>query len=200
MTVPTPHLHSLSLLEGLIEEAELDWEGVLDAEAISWDTGLPVGIVRAGLSRRPMAEIDFLEQVVERLKFLRRTRLRRDGVPYTQTEIAEGAGVTPQWVGELLKGRAVPKLEHAARIEDFFRVPRGFLTATPSQALDRAFREKLETLQAQQLAGLKALKERYELRKVAFRGAPETLAKMQALLEVILDDQQGDRRGDQQVD
>ncbi|MFB7982809.1 helix-turn-helix transcriptional regulator [Streptomyces vinaceus] len=196
MTVPTPHLQSLSLLEELIEEADLDWDKVLDAESISWDTGLPVAIVRAGLSRRPMAEIDFLEQVVERLKFLRRTRLRRDGAPYTQTEIAEGAGVTPQWVGELLKGRAVPKLEHAARIEDFFRVQRGFLTATPSQALDRAFREKLETVQAQQLAGLKVLKERYELRKVAFRGAPETLAKMQALLEVILDDQQEDPQDD----
>ncbi|MFJ3206241.1 helix-turn-helix transcriptional regulator [Streptomyces sp. NPDC086989] len=192
MTVSTPHLNSLTLLEELIEEAELDWDKVLDAEAISWNTGLPVGVVRAGLSRRPLVEVDFLEQVVERLKFLRRTRLRRDGAPYTQTEIAEGAGVTPQWVGELLKGRAVPKLEHAARIEDFFQVPRGFLTATPSQALDRAFREKLETVQAQQLAGLKVLKERFELRKVAFRGAPETLAKMQALLEVILDDQQED--------
>ncbi|KPI15383.1 helix-turn-helix domain protein [Actinobacteria bacterium OV450] len=192
VTVSTRHLNSLTLLEELIEEAELDWDKVLDAEVISWNTGLPVGVVRAGLSRRPLAEIDFLEQVVERLKFLRRTRLRRDGAPYTQTEIAEGAGVTPQWVGELLKGRAAPKLEHAARIEDFFQVPRGFLTATPSQALDRAFREKLETVQAQQLAGLKVLKERFELRKVAFRGAPETLAKMQALLEVILDDQQED--------
>ncbi|GGZ56092.1 helix-turn-helix transcriptional regulator [Streptomyces subrutilus] len=183
-----PHLKSLALLEELIEEAELDWDEVLDPGALSFSTGLAVAAVRAGLSRRELPQTGFQQQVAQRLEFLRATRPGPDGARRTKAEIAEGTGVTPQWVGELLKGRKVPKLEHAARIEDLFGVPRGFLTATPSQALDRALRERLEGEQARQLAGLRELKEKHRLRRVAFRGAPETLANMQALMDVILDE------------
>ncbi|MFG2985634.1 helix-turn-helix transcriptional regulator [Streptomyces sp. NPDC048258] len=184
-----PHLKSLGLLEELIEEADLDWATVLDPEPLSMSTGLPVSVVRAGLTRRPMPQTDFQQQVAQRLAFLRETRLRPDGGQYTQAEIAEEAEVTPQWVGELLKGRKVPSLELASRIEDLFKVPRGFLTATPSQALNRALEERLAHEQAQQLTGLRELKERFQLRSIAFRGAPETLAAMQDLLNLILDDQ-----------
>ncbi|OEJ22291.1 helix-turn-helix transcriptional regulator [Streptomyces subrutilus] len=184
-----PHLKSLGLLEQLVEEADLDWATVLDPVPLSMSTGLPVGVVRAGLTRRPMPQADFQQQVAERLAFLRETRLRPDGGQYSQGEIAAGADVTPQWVGELLKGRKVPSLELAARIEDLFKVPRGFLTATPSQALARALEEKLADEQARQLSGLRELKEKYKLRSVAFRGAPETLAAMQDLLNLIVDDQ-----------
>ncbi|AWZ04523.1 MULTISPECIES: helix-turn-helix transcriptional regulator [unclassified Streptomyces] len=183
------HLKSLGLLEKLIEEADLDRASVLDPAPLSMSTGLPVSAVRAGLTRRPLPQTDFQQQVAQRLAFLRETRMRADGGPYTQAEIADGADVTPQWVGELLKGRKVPSLELASRIEDLFKVPRGFLTATPSQALNRALEEKLAHEQAQQLTGLRELKERFQLRSIAFRGAPETLAAMQDLLNLIVDDQ-----------
>ncbi|MFD5144854.1 helix-turn-helix transcriptional regulator [Streptomyces sp. NPDC058401] len=184
-----PHLKSLRLLEELIAEADLDRRAVLDPVPLSLSTGLSPAVVRAGLARRRMPETEFQQQVAQRLAFLRATRLRADGVPYSQAEIAYGADVTPQWVGELLKGRKVPSLELAARIEDLFRVPRGFLTATPSQALGRALEEKLAYEQARQLTGLRELKERFQLRSVAFRGAPETLAAMQDLLNLIVEDQ-----------
>lgn len=184
-----PHLRSLRLLEELIGEADLDRDAVLDPVPLSMSTGLPVTAVRAGLARRPMPQTDFQRQVAQRLAFLRETRLRADGGQYTQAEIADGADVTPQWVGELLKGRKVPSLELASRIEDLFEVPRGFLTATPSQALGRALEERLAHEQARQLTGLRELKERFQLRSVAFRGAPETLAAMQDLLNLIVEDQ-----------
>ncbi|MFD0374232.1 helix-turn-helix domain-containing protein [Streptomyces sp. NPDC127112] len=183
-----PHLKSLALLEELIDEAGLDWNTVLDPVPLSFSTGLAVNVVRAGLSRRPLPETDFQEQVAQRLGFLRRTRRNPDGSQISRSDIARAAGVTPQWIGEILNGRKTPRLEHAALIEDFFRVPRGFLTATPSQALDRALSEKLEAERTQSLAGL--LKERHRLRKVAFRGAPETLATMKALMELILDEEE----------
>ncbi|MFD3722708.1 helix-turn-helix domain-containing protein [Streptomyces sp. NPDC058674] len=185
-----PHLKILGLLEQLVEEADLDWATVFDPVPLSMSTGLPASVVRAGLTRRPMPKTDFQQQVAERLAFLRETRLRPDGGQYSQGEIAARADVTPQWVGELLKGRKVPSLELAARIEDLFKVPRGFLTATPSQALARALEEKLAREQARQLSGLRELKEKYKLRSVAFRGAPEALAAMQDLLNLIVDDQQ----------
>ncbi|MBT2449516.1 helix-turn-helix transcriptional regulator [Streptomyces sp. ISL-43] len=184
-----PHLKSLGLLEKLIEEADLDRAAVLDPVPLSMSTGLAVGVVRAGLTRRPMTQTNFQQQVAQRLAFLRETRLRADGGQYTQAEIADGSDVTPQWVGELLKGRKVPSLELASRIEDLFKVPRGFLTATPSQALNRALEEKLANEQARQLTGLRELKERFQLRSVAFRGAPETLAAMQDLLNLIVNEQ-----------
>ncbi|MCY0928106.1 hypothetical protein OTB20_18285 [Streptomyces sp. H27-H1] len=83
----------------------------------------------------------------------------------------------------------VPSLQLASRIEDLFKVPRGFLTATPSQALGRALEERLAHEQARQLTGLRELKERFQLRSVAFRGAPETLAATQDLLNPIVEDQ-----------
>ncbi|MER5932497.1 helix-turn-helix transcriptional regulator [Streptomyces sp. NPDC002054] len=180
-----PHLKSLALLEELIDEAELDYDKVLDPGPLSWSTGLPVRVVRAGLSRRPMPEMNFMEQVAQRLEFLRTTRLQSDGSQFSRAEIGQAAGVTQQWIGEILNGRKIPKLEHAALIEDFFKVPRGFLTATPSQALDRALRERLEAEQAHSLAGLK---EKYRLRRVSFRGAPEKLAETLALMKALMDD------------
>ncbi|MER6218807.1 MULTISPECIES: helix-turn-helix domain-containing protein [unclassified Streptomyces] len=183
-----PHLKSLALLEELIEEAGLDWGTVLDPVPLSFGTGLPVNVVRAGLSRRPLPVADFQQQVAERLGFLRRTRRHPDGSHISRSDIARAAGVTPQWIGEILNGRKTPRLEHAALIEDFFRVPRGFLTATPSQALDRALSEKLEAERTRSLGEL--LRERHRLRKVAFRGAPETPARLRALLELILDEEE----------
>ncbi|MFI5979933.1 helix-turn-helix domain-containing protein [Streptomyces sp. NPDC051555] len=186
----SPHLKSLALLEGLIEEAELDWAVTLDPEPLARSTGLPESVVVAGLHRRPLPESDFLQQVTQRLEFLRRTRLGPAGRPYTQAEIAHGAGLTPQWFGRFLRGEKAPSLEHAARIEDFFQVPRGFLTATPSQALDRALREKLEEEQSRQLAELQDFKRKNQLNGFALRGtSPKTRAVMQALIDSIEEDQ-----------
>ncbi|MBT2458873.1 helix-turn-helix domain-containing protein [Streptomyces sp. ISL-86] len=186
-----PHLKSLARLEELIEEAELDWAEILDPGPLSLSTGLPVSVVVAGLHRRAMPTVSILEQVGQRLEFLRTSRLRPDGRPYTLKEIGDGAGLTSQWLRQIVKGEKKPSLEHAARIEDFFQVPRGFLTATPSQALDRALRDRLEDEQAKQMAEFRS---RNQLNSVAFRGirgaSPQTLAAVQALVDSIATDNQ----------
>ncbi|MGG8410486.1 helix-turn-helix domain-containing protein [Streptomyces sp. 12297] len=185
MNEGAPHLTSLTLLKELIKEAGLNPAHVLDPAPLSWSTGLPEHVVKAGLGRRRLPDTDLTEQVAQRLEFLRRTRRRADGSQFTRAEIGHAAGVTQQWIGEILNGRKLPKLEHAALIEDFFHVPRGFLTATPSQALDRALREKLEVEQAHWVAGLK---EKYQLRTVAFRGPPERLAEKLAAMKALMDE------------
>ncbi|MFE3674119.1 hypothetical protein [Streptomyces goshikiensis] len=187
-----PHLATLARLDELIEDSGLDRSRVLDPAHLSLSTGLPPEVVAAGLDRRPMAAASFLEQVGQRLEFLRATRLRQDGRPYPLKEIADGAGLTSQWLGQIVKCEKKPSLEHAARIEDFFRVPRGFLTATPSQALDRALRVRLADEQSRLMAEFKS---RNQLGGIAFRGlrdaSPRTLAAVQALIDSIATDHHG---------
>ncbi|MBT1187447.1 hypothetical protein HET69_26480 [Streptomyces sp. CJ_13] len=187
-----PHLATLARLDELIEDSGLDRSLVLDPAHLSLSTGLPPEVVAAGLDRRPMAPVSFLEQVGQRLEFLRATRLRPDGRPYPLKEIADGAGLTSQWLGQIVKCEKKPSLEHAARIEDFFRVPRGFLTATPSQALDRALRVRLADEQSRLMAEFKS---RNQLGGIAFRGlrdaSPRTLAAVQALIDSIATDHHG---------
>ncbi|MEU3904493.1 hypothetical protein [Streptomyces goshikiensis] len=187
-----PHLATLARLDELIEDSGLDRSDVLDPARLSLSTGLPPEVVAAGLDRRPMAAVSFLEQVGQRLEFLRTTRLRPDGRPYPLKEIADGAGLTSQWLGQIVKCEKKPSLEHAARIEDFFRVPRGFLTATPSQALDRALRVRLADEQSRLMAEFKS---RNQLGGIAFRGlrdaSPRTLAAVQALIDSIATDHHG---------
>ncbi|MCX4539540.1 hypothetical protein [Streptomyces sp. NBC_01565] len=187
-----PHLTTLARLDELIEEAGLDRAEVLDPAPLALSTGLPVAVVVAGLHRRPLPAVSILEQVGQRLEFLRATRLRPDGRPYPLREIGDGAGLTSQWLGQIVKREKKPSLEHAARIEDFFRVPRGFLTATPAQALDRALRERLADEQSRLMAGFRR---RNQLGNVAFRGlrdaSPRTLAAVQALIDSIVTDQSG---------
>ncbi|WP_328775241.1 hypothetical protein OHU17_03945 [Streptomyces goshikiensis] len=187
-----PHLATLARLDELIEDSGLDRSDVLDPARLSLSTGLPPEVVAAGLDRRPMAAVSFLEQVGQRLEFLRTTRLRPDGRPYPLKEIADGAGLTSQWLGQIVKCEKKPSLEHAARIEDFFRVPRGFLTATPSQALDRALRARLADEQSRLMAEFKS---RNQLGGIAFRGlrdaSPRTLAAVQALIDSIATDHHG---------
>ncbi|MFD4133366.1 helix-turn-helix domain-containing protein [Streptomyces goshikiensis] len=187
-----PHLATLARLDELIEDSGLDRSRVLDPAPLSLSTGLPVEVVAAGLDRRPMTPVSFLEQVGQRLEFLRATRLRPDGRPYPLKEIADGAGLTSQWLGQIVKGEKKPSLEHAARIEDFFLVPRGFLTATPSQALDRALRVRLADEQSRLMAEFKS---RNQLGGIAFRGlrdaSPRTLAAVQALIDSIATDHHG---------
>ncbi|MFE4208894.1 hypothetical protein ACFRSX_14135 [Streptomyces goshikiensis] len=187
-----PHLATLARLDELIEDSGLDRSDVLDPARLSLSTGLPPEVVAAGLDRRPMAAVSFLEQVGQRLEFLRATRQRPDGRPYPLKEIADGAGLTSQWLGQIVKCEKKPSLEHAARIEDFFRVPRGFLTATPSQALDRALRARLADEQSRLMAEFKS---RNQLGGIAFRGlrdaSPRTLAAVQALIDSIATDHHG---------
>nr|WTA23940.1 helix-turn-helix transcriptional regulator [Streptomyces sp. NBC_00853] len=197
----SPHLKSLARLQDLIVKADLDWAIVLDPGPLALSTGLPLSVVAMGLHGREMPLMDLHKQVHQRLAFLRSHRPRPDGKPYSQKEIGAGAGLTSQWSGQLLNGGKKPSLEHAARIEDFFGVPRGFLTATPSQALDRALSEKVAELQDAQVAALQHANERLmaerdrqeallqqcernRVKSISFRG-PSSQVKREVLEELL---------------
>ncbi|MFG2972341.1 helix-turn-helix domain-containing protein [Streptomyces sp. NPDC048331] len=204
----SPHLKSLARLHDLIEKADLDWSVALDPEPLALSTGLPLSVVTMGLHGREMPVLDLHRQVHQRLEFLRSHRPRPDGKPYSQKEIGDGAGLTPQWSGQLLNGGKKPSLEHAARIEDFFGVPRGFLTATPSQALDRALGERVAELQDVHMAALQQANEKLQadrdrqeallrradgnrVRAVSFRGSSSRVKRevLEELLASIVDEE-----------
>lgn len=80
-------------------------------------------------------------RVVERILFLRATRLRRrpDGRRRvcTLAEIAAGAGTSAQWLDKMIKTGKAPNLDHADGIARFFGEQIDFLVAPPAEALDR---------------------------------------------------------------
>ncbi|MFE5942459.1 hypothetical protein [Streptomyces sp. NPDC056480] len=84
-------------------------------------------------------------RVVERILFLRATRLRSaaDGSrrAHSLAEIAAGAGTSTQWLDKMIKTGRAPNLDHAAGIAAFFGEKIEFLVAEPAEALDRVLQQ-----------------------------------------------------------
>ncbi|MGW1929089.1 hypothetical protein [Streptomyces sp. NPDC001919] len=84
-------------------------------------------------------------RVVERILFLRATRLRAaaDGSrrAYSLAEIAAAAGTSAQWLDKMIKTGRAPNLDHAAGIAGFFGEKIEFLVAEPTEALDRVLQQ-----------------------------------------------------------
>ncbi|MET9605271.1 hypothetical protein ABZZ17_09400 [Streptomyces sp. NPDC006512] len=106
-------------------------------------------------------------QVVDRILFLRRTRLKgsSDGSlrPYSLAEIAAGAGTSAQWLDKMIRAGKAPNLDHAAGIAGFFGEKIEFLVDPPDDALDRVLQqihkdllEKTVERQSQDLERLKS--------------------------------------------
>lgn len=108
---------------------------VFDASRLSVASGVPESVVKALLSGRPAGEPDLQTRFLQRLGLLRRTRLKPNGRPYTQQEIADGAGMSRQQAGALINGDRRPTMEHCDAIQRFFGVHAGFLTAEDPEAL-----------------------------------------------------------------
>ncbi|MEV6950331.1 hypothetical protein [Streptomyces sp. NPDC051183] len=140
----------------LLERAGLKREDVLRVEGeggLSFASGLPAADVEALLrgERVPpgAGAADPVEerhrQVVDRILFLRATRLRSspDGSRrvYSLAEIAGGAGTSAQWLDKMIKTGKAPNLDHAAGIAGFFGEKIEFLMAPPAEALDRVLQQ-----------------------------------------------------------
>ncbi|MFD9562220.1 hypothetical protein [Streptomyces sp. NPDC059994] len=128
---------------------------VLDVEQLAYAAGLSVGRVQtllddpgapdpeeglgetAGMGEKfsPTAE-----RFRQRLAFLRATRLRSNGQPYTLAEIGAGSHMSGSQVSLLLIGRRRPTFQHAEDLGRFYKVPPGFFSATDSQALHRVLK------------------------------------------------------------
>ena len=128
-------------IDSLLDRMGLNRDDVLRVEGVggpSYASGVAVEEVRELLRGERSAEpgpgvyvVEALHRrVVERILFLRATRLRaaEDGSrrAYSIAEIAYGAGTSAQWLDKMIKTGRVPNLDHAAGIVAFFgedRVP-----------------------------------------------------------------------------
>ncbi|WP_327739000.1 hypothetical protein OG749_39775 [Streptomyces nojiriensis] len=154
---PDP-LKTVERIVALLERAGLEREEVLRVEGeggLSYRSGVSVDTVEALLEggRTPSAgadgPADSMEarhrQVVDRILFLRATRLRTfpDGQrrAFSLAEIAAGAGTSAQWLDKMIKTGKAPNLDHAAGIARFFGENIDFLVAPPAEALDRVLQQ-----------------------------------------------------------
>ncbi|MGW1865832.1 helix-turn-helix domain-containing protein [Streptomyces mauvecolor] len=136
---------------------------VFDVHRLSEASGVPADVVGALLDGQPAGEPDLQARFLQRFSLLRSTRRKPNGRPYTQQEIADGAGMSRQQAGALINGDRRPTMEHCDAIQRFFGVHAGFLTADDTDALGGALlRTEQELLQ--QLAGRE--------REGALAGAP----------------------------
>ncbi|MEU4350620.1 helix-turn-helix domain-containing protein [Streptomyces sp. NPDC023838] len=122
---------------------------VFDIHQLSDASGVPADVVQALLEGRPAGEPDVQARFLQRFGALRRSRLKPNGRPYTQQEIADGAGMSRQQAGALINGDRRPTMEHCDAIQRFFKVHAGYLTAEDSEALaDALLRTEQELLHA----------------------------------------------------
>ncbi|MGG8408563.1 hypothetical protein ACM614_19195, partial [Streptomyces sp. 12297] len=106
-------------------------------------------------------------QVVNRILFLRKTRLKAmaDGQrrAYSLAEIAAGGGTSAQWLDKMIKTGKAPNLDHAAGIAGFFGEGIEFLVAPPAEALERVLqgirKDLLERIVASQDQDLQRLRD-----------------------------------------
>lgn len=122
---------------------------VFDVHQLSDASGVPAEVVQALLDGREAGEPDVQARFLQRFAALRRSRLKPNGRPYTQQEIAAGAGMSRQQAGALINGDRRPTMEHCDAIQRFFKVHAGYLTAEDSEALaDALLRTEQELLHA----------------------------------------------------
>ncbi|RSS78366.1 hypothetical protein [Streptomyces sp. WAC06614] len=143
-------------IDSLLDRMGLDREDVLRVEGeggLSYASGVAPETVRELLRGERPAEVvppeDAVEArhrlVVERILFLRATRLRTaaDGSrrTYSLAEIAAGAGTSAQWLDKMIRTGKAPNLDHTAGIAAFFGERIEFLVDEPAEALHRVLRE-----------------------------------------------------------
>ncbi|MEU2157321.1 hypothetical protein ABZ532_20275 [Streptomyces sp. NPDC019396] len=156
--VPDP-VETARRIASLAERSGIERTDVLRVEGeggLSFASGLPAEDVEALLrgeqvpapqpSRGGVVDLeDRHRQVVDRILFLRKTRLKAfpDGTRrvYSLAEIAAGAGTSAQWLDKMIKAGKAPNLDHAAGIAEFFGEKIEFLVAPPAEALDRVLQQ-----------------------------------------------------------
>ena len=142
-TAPTTALSAVvARVTALADRLGVAHGEVFDVGRLSVASGVPEPVVKALLSGQPAGEPDVQARFLQRLDLLRRTRLK----PYTQQEIADGAGMSRQQAGALINGDRRPTMEHCDALQRFFRVHAGFLTAEDPEALASALQHTEQEL------------------------------------------------------
>ncbi|MFG3379954.1 hypothetical protein [Streptomyces sp. NPDC047999] len=145
---PEP-IDTLRRILDLIGRAGLDRGDVLRVEGeggLAFASGLAVAEVEALLrGDRPNTHTGPGDQVVERIRLLRRTRLKAaedsGRRTYTLAEIAASTGTSAQRLDRVLKAGRAPNLDHEAEIAGLFGEDIEFLTDPPTKALHRVLQQ-----------------------------------------------------------
>ncbi|MFJ8200897.1 XRE family transcriptional regulator [Streptomyces sp. NPDC096152] len=175
---------------------------VLDADRLSWETGVPAPVVAALLGGQDVPEEGFGERIRTRILHLRRTHRRPDGSRYSYSEIGASFGASGAAISAIVNGRSKcgPLAATQAGIEKFFfGQANGFLSAEAVPALNAALQPVLGRLEHETDPLAEALSRYDDVRGVALRQArdlPEERwnvlnATLKALLE--LDVKEGTR-------
>lgn len=178
---------------------------VIDFEGLTRKTGIPGHRVVELLdgtrpTTSPDPSVDEHRVFVERLRFLRETRLSPTKKMFTQDEIATGAEISHGQVGYLLKGQRTPRFDVAAKLERFFDAPPGFFTASEHRLLREALipiRGELEALALLKGLGVTQI----AMRSSAAGGGSSTIARelQTALASALTQESERDKSGDPEV-
>ncbi|MEU3911013.1 MULTISPECIES: hypothetical protein [Streptomyces] len=185
---PPPLAVTLDRIRTRAGERGLDVDGILDPRALSERAGVPLELTAALLRGEEVPEAaagGTEERVRRRAVFLYAVSRDACGRPYRVADIAAAIGAPPRWVGALVSGRKPPHLRHCRAFAAFFGREASFLTDTPAQAVSRALRPTLESLDYRSGNLMADLVDQYGLVSVSTRGRPLTRTQETLLLGMI---------------
>ncbi|MFH7595487.1 hypothetical protein WDV06_10345 [Streptomyces racemochromogenes] len=185
---PLPLAMTLDRIRALADEGRLDMDEILDPVALSERAGVPLAVTLALLRGEECARPapgGAEERVRRRAAFLYAVSRDVHGRPYPVGEIAAAIGAPPRWVDALVSGRKPPHLRHCKAFAAFFGRDASFLTDTPAQAVSRALRPTLESLDYRSGTLMADLADQYGLVAVSTRGRPLTRTQEALLLGMI---------------
>ncbi|MCF3183075.1 hypothetical protein IPZ70_24475 [Streptomyces polychromogenes] len=185
---PPPLAVTLDRIRTRAGERGLDVDGILDPRALSERAGVPLELTAALLRGEEVPEGaagGTEERVRRRAVFLYAVSRDACGRPYRVADIAAAIGAPPRWVGALVSGREPPHLRHCRAFAAFFGREASFLTDTPAQAVSRALRPTLESLDYRSGNLMADLVDQYGLVSVSTRGRPLTRTQETLLLGMI---------------
>ncbi|MFD5417831.1 hypothetical protein ACFWJT_07355 [Streptomyces sp. NPDC127069] len=185
---PPPLAVTLDRIRTRAGERGLDVDGILDPRALSERAGVPLELTAALLRGEEVPEAaagGTEERVRRRAVFLYAVSRDARGRPYRVADIAAAIGAPPRWVGALVSGRKPPHLRHCRAFAAFFGREASFLTDTPAQAVSRALRPTLESLDYRSGNLMADLVDQYGLVSVSTRGRPLTRTQETLLLGMI---------------
>ncbi|MFJ8207947.1 hypothetical protein [Streptomyces sp. NPDC096033] len=185
---PPPLAVTLDRIRTRAGERGLDVDGILDPRALSERAGVPLELTAALLRGEEVPEAaagGTEERVRRRAVFLYAVSRDARGRPYRVADIAAAIGAPPRWVDALVSGRKPPHLRHCRAFAAFFGREASFLTDAPAQAVSRALRPTLESLDYRSGNLMADLVDQYGLVSVSTRGRPLTRTQETLLLGMI---------------
>ncbi|MFF4580366.1 hypothetical protein ACFY15_18550 [Streptomyces sp. NPDC001373] len=185
---PLPLAVTLDRIRALAEEGRLELDEILDPEALAERAGVDLEVTAALLRGEEGADHGpggTGERVRRRAAFLYAVSRDVHGHPYRVADIAAAIGAPARWVDALVSGRRPPHLRHCKAFAAFFGREASFLTDTPAQAVSRALRPTLESLDYRSGNLMADLVDQYGLVSVSTRGRPLTRTQETLLLGMI---------------